>query len=507
MSLALVLIAACGSDDNDNVSNPATGGATTSGGTLLEQPTQPAVLPAASLTTLLNGNSSTQQWLSLFGNPKCDVQSYRIRYTTVGGANEGTEASAALMVPGGTDAACSGARPIVLYAHGTSTDRAYNIADLNNQQNSEGLLIATGFAAQGYVVVAPNYAGYDTSTLSYHPYLNAEQQSRDMIDALSAARTALAAASAAQVTDNGQLYVTGYSQGGYVAMATQRAMEAAGMTVTSAAPMSGPYVLSAFSDAVFFGRVNDGAPIFATLLITSYQKSYGNLYGDPATVFEAKYASGIDSLLPSQQPRSELYAQGKLPQSALFNSTPPDASYASITPATEPANLAFVFAQGFGADHLITNSYRLSYLQDAQANPDTGWPTTTTNQAPATPTHALRQDLKRNDLRNWTPKAPVLLCGGNADPTVFWLNTQLMQGYWAAAAPAPAVTVLDVDSSAANDDPYASLKNNFALAKNLVAAQAVASGATDGGAAAVAEAYHSSLVSAFCLSAVKAFFQ
>ena len=57
--------------------------------------------------------------------------------------------------------------------------------------NTEGALIAAMFAAQGYIVVAPNYAGYDTSTLAYHPYLNADQQSKDMMDALTAARTAL----------------------------------------------------------------------------------------------------------------------------------------------------------------------------------------------------------------------------------------------------------------------------------------------------------------------------
>ena len=37
-------------------------------------------------------------------------------------------------------------------------------------------------------------------------------------------------------------------------MATHRAMQAAGMTVTASAPMSGPYALSAFVDAVFRGR-------------------------------------------------------------------------------------------------------------------------------------------------------------------------------------------------------------------------------------------------------------
>ncbi len=94
------------------------------------------------------------------------------------------------MVPSGSDAACTGARPILLYAHGTSTDRAFNMASLSTS-NPEAIAIALEFAAQGYVVVAPNYAGYDTSSLTYHPFLVADQQSKDMIDALKAARSAL----------------------------------------------------------------------------------------------------------------------------------------------------------------------------------------------------------------------------------------------------------------------------------------------------------------------------
>ena len=134
------------------------------------------------------------------------------------------------------------------------------------------------FAAEGYIVVAPNYVGYDTSTLGYHPYLNGDQQSKDMIDALTAARSALPTADAPATTDGGQLLVTGYSQGGYVAMATHRALQEAGETVTASAPMSGPYALSAFSDAIFQGQVTGGSPVNLTLLITSYQNAYGNLY-------------------------------------------------------------------------------------------------------------------------------------------------------------------------------------------------------------------------------------
>ena len=290
-------------------------------------------------------------------------------------------------------------------------------------------------------------------------------------------------------------------------MATHRAMQASAMKVTASAPMSGPYALAALVDAVFFGDVNGDATVSSTLLLTAYQKAYGNIYANAVDVFEAQYADGIDSLLPSTTPRSQLYAQGDLPEYALFSSTPPDPALADVTPPTTPTNLAAVFALGFGAGNLIQNSYRLSYVLDAQANPDGGWPTTTTGVAAATPGLPWRQALQKNDLRNWVPTAPILLCGGDVDPIVFWFNTQLMQGYWASHAPASAsISVLDLESTASGSDPYANLQQDFALAKALVAATAVAQGATDGGAFAVAEAYHATLVAPFCFAAVKSFF-
>ena len=162
---------------------------------------------------------------------------YYIKFWTLGGAGETTQSSGALMVPTGAAPACSGPRPIVLYAHGTNPLKTLNIADITNTTNTEGALIAAMFAAQGYIVVAPNYAGYDISTLGYHPFLNAQQQSGEMIDILTAARTALPNTMSAATSDSGKLFVTGYSEGGHVAMATQRALEASGAVVTGAAPM------------------------------------------------------------------------------------------------------------------------------------------------------------------------------------------------------------------------------------------------------------------------------
>lgn len=502
------MLAACDSNDNDDDRDPAPAEPPPppTSGTLIENP--PPRLMSVSVDQLLalaNASSSGQQILDLIIDPECGVDVHQIRYNTLDPASQSTTASGALMIPTGSNAACQGPRPVLVYAHGTSAEKSYNIADLTKTDNAEGLLIAAAFAAQGYIVVAPNYAGYDSSSLGYHPYLHADQQSKDTADALTAARSALPTSFAPTVTDNGRLFITGYSQGGFVAMATHRRLQAAGVTVTASAPMSGPYALAALGDAVFQGQVIDSAPLLVGWLMTAYQRVYGNIYTTPTDAFDARYAPTIDSLLPTSGTRSQLYDQGRLPRQQLFNSTPPDPAYAAYTPATSPADLAPVFARGFGTEALITNSYRLAFLQDSLARPDGGFPTATDGLPAAAPTHPLRIAFKANDLRNWSPTSPVLLCAGHDDPTVLYLNTELMQRYWTSAAVA-GVRVLDVDDDPSLSDPDAGLKLAFNTAKGAVAASAVAGGATDGGAMAVAEAYHSTLVPPFCLAATQSFF-
>ncbi|AQV96830.1 alpha/beta hydrolase [Cupriavidus necator] len=487
-------------------------------GQLLDQKTTLRI-SAGALANLLTATDAGRQLMQVAGTPACDLEVVYVRYGTIGGANESTNASAALMIPGGGPA-CSGPRPTMLYAHGTTTYRNFNIADLtqtdksNGDGASEGLAVAAMYAAQGYIVVASNYAGYSGSDLAYHPYLNAVQQSADMIDSLTAGRVAMGGANSGKLTwENGKLFVTGYSQGGYVAMATQRALQAAGVNVTAASMGSGPYALGATGDALVAGEVDIGSTVFTTLVATSYQHAYGNVYGSPGDLYEPAYVPGIEQLLPSLTSIDVLIGKGKLPAATLFSLTPPAPQFASLTPPTSPplvpAVLTPVFALGFGNGNLVRNAYRLSMLQDELVNPDGAFPNTTAAMAPAAnPATPLRQAFKRNDMRNWTPSSPVQLCGGYADPTVFFFNATIQQAYWKnAKVPAKLTTVLDVDASIIGaNDPYAAVKQGFADAKAALAAQAVAGGATDGGASAVIEAYHSGLVAPFCMAAARTFF-
>jgi Prolyl oligopeptidase family len=499
-SITLCCLIAC--SHKNSTSSTSTPAPTPQRGDLVSAPTKVQSYAPSDLLALVGGSELGKTLLQLTVSPVCTIDVYHLEYQTVDPAGNLTPASGALMVPSGS-ASCQGGRPVLLYAHGTTTDRNYNFANFSASDSGEALVVAVEFAAQGYIVVAPNYVGYDTSTLSFHPYLNADQQSKDMIDALTAARTALPSLGEVS-SDGGKLFVSGYSQGGYVAMATHRAMQAAGMPVTAAAPMSGPYALSALSDAVFEGQVNLSAVENTALLATSYQHSYGNLYVNATDVFESPYAATIDELLPSTTSESDLEAQGKLP-SAEFSSTPPDASLANITPATAPAHFATVFSQGFGTPFLVTNAYRLSYVQDAMANPDGGL-AGTDGLPPGAPANTFRQDLKLNDLRAWVPTAPVLLCGGSSDPTSFFFSTTFIQSYWTKNGAASVFSVLDVDSAATANDPYADQKTGFAAAEALVRAAAIVGGASDGGNAAVFADYHAGLVPPFCITAAKSFF-
>src|SRR5882724_930613 len=313
---AALVVAACGS----STQTVQVGNSTAPSSLALDPPFRVASADAATFAAQVGVTASGKQLLLLTGAPACGVDFYYLKFWTVGGAKETTQSSGALMVPTG-GSGCSGPRPIVLYAHGTNTNQALNLADVTDPTNTEGVLIAAMFAAQGYIVVAPNYAGYDLSTLGYHPFLDAAQQSGEMMNILSAARTALPKTFASATTDNGKLFVTGYSEGGHVAMATQRALQAAGATVTAAAPLSGPYALEAFGDAIFFGSVNLGSTVFGPLLTTSYQHAYGNIYAAVTDVYSPTYATAIETLLPSKTALNTLFTEGLLPQTAAFNST------------------------------------------------------------------------------------------------------------------------------------------------------------------------------------------
>jgi hypothetical protein len=162
-----------------------------------------------------------------------------------------------------------------------------------------------------------------------------------------------------------------------------------------------------------------------------------------------------------------------------------------------PANP--LFALGFGTSNLVNNNFRLAYVLDAVASPDGAVPTPTAGvpQA-ANPQNPMRMAFKTNDLRNWIPQRPVLMCGGDQDPTVFFsVNTLVMQQYWAALPPG-AITVVDVNATVTNpNDPFAAAKVGYQ--------QTIAGIAAQGGQSAAVQAIHAT-EAPFCTAVARGFF-
>ena len=117
LSLAIassLLLAGCNDDDNERVVSDTT-----------------TVKTIGSFTAT---QVNTQFGLNTTATPtaKCDIKIEKVSYRTVGAAGERTNATAALMLPSGDSADCQGDRPVLLYAHGTTTDKGYDFAQVGN---------------------------------------------------------------------------------------------------------------------------------------------------------------------------------------------------------------------------------------------------------------------------------------------------------------------------------------------------------------------------------------
>lgn len=241
-------------------------------------------------------------------------KAYRIEYETVDGHGMPLTASGLMVVPSdyGTVArdakALAGMKQVGLSvvsdSHGTIfADREAPTAVAEATLAPEGSPIVLT-ALSGFVTLQADYIGFGASKDHYHPYLLAHPSATATVDFIKAAR-AFAAKNGIHL--NSQLYLTGYSEGGYVAMAALHALEAEDENVTYAAPMAGPYML----DQMALGVLSrDLLPIpsfmadVAYAYALHYDRNVSELVNEPyaselPTLFDGRYARPeIDAKLP-----------------------------------------------------------------------------------------------------------------------------------------------------------------------------------------------------------------
>jgi len=225
--------------------------------------------------TALGSISSTQIGDAIRGagtrapvvTPVYAVNTYRLEYLTLDAGAKQIQASALIGVP----VKASGAKsPVLSYQHGTLFRNAE--APSNHATADEPAVI---MASLGYIVVAADYVGYGTSKGQPHPYLLSAPSASAVLDLLTAAKYWR---QKNKVLDNKQLFLVGYSEGGYVTMAAHRALQAGTHAqkaqLLTVVPGAGPYQLEATLDALLH-LVRDDNPLAAALLNPGVLKNLG----------------------------------------------------------------------------------------------------------------------------------------------------------------------------------------------------------------------------------------
>ncbi len=233
------------------------------------------------------------------------VDTVRLVYRTVDVDGRPTTASGLVVLPRG------GQRHLrlVSYAHGTMASRSSAPSVDDHGRSAEGL----AFGSAGYAVAAPDYLGLGTGP-GHHPYLHARSQTTASVDMLRAANQF--AGRVHRHLDR-RVLVTGFSQGGAVAMQLAKALHRGalpGWRPALVAPISGPYDLrGAEIPAMLAGRLDPrAAAYYSAYLLTSWQRIY-NLGTKPSEVFNAPYDVTVPPLFDGDHSDEQII--GALPAS------------------------------------------------------------------------------------------------------------------------------------------------------------------------------------------------
>jgi pimeloyl-ACP methyl ester carboxylesterase len=238
------------------------------------------------------------------------VETISIKYYSVDGNGRQTIVSGAILVPQGKDNL-----PLVSIQHGTETKREL-VASVSPTNSTEGV-VGLIMASMGYLVVVPDYPGFGTSNVM-HPYTHAASLIPSIIDIMRAGKSF---SSQNQIALDGRIFLTGYSEGGYATLVTQRAIEAEysqEFNLTAVAPMAGPYDLYGMMQTLFqTGQYNHTA--YIAYILTAYNNIYG--WDRASDFFNAPYSSIVQSLFDGSKTYAEVLNQLPSTFYALMDST------------------------------------------------------------------------------------------------------------------------------------------------------------------------------------------
>lgn len=253
----------------------------------------------------------------------------------------------------------------MLYNHGTVTQNRTTY-DYNGEST-----ICKLFAADAYAVAWQDYIGLGKAE-GFHPYQHAESTGQSGVDLLKAIREINLDL---KLKVNNDLFISGYSQGGYSTLAVQKMIQEKFSTVfnvTATSPMSGAYDMAGVQSEVM--QIEYTQPHYLPYLLYGYNEIYNIVEGPFESIFKAPYDSIIPLYFDKQHNVNEI--------NDILPKIPID---------------------------MISEKYANEYLNN--------------------PNFLFTKRLQENNLYAWIPKAPVQLCYCKGDEEVYYKNSLVAYNY------------------------------------------------------------------------------
>ncbi|MDQ7816276.1 MAG: lipase family protein [Melioribacteraceae bacterium] len=294
-------------------------------------------------------------------NLRYDIEVYKVVYKTNDPKGNLVTASGALFVPKGKDNLS-----LLSLQHGTQTRRS-NVASVNPLNAPDGLIAAS----LGYFALVPDYLGLGESNI-LHPYHHQKSSAESVIDFIRAGRSF---ARTKNIKLNGQVFLAGYSEGGYVTLAAHKEIEQnyqGEIAVVASAPMAGAFDLILTARTIIQKQTYN-QPSFLAFFFVAYNNIYG--WNNLDQIFNSPYAARIPLLFDGTKSTTEISAQLTPTLNQLFKQS---------------------FINGFlnGTESVVISAF------------------------------------ESNSLLNWAPKAPIRFYHGDADEYVPYENSVTAKNFF-----------------------------------------------------------------------------